>query len=418
MNAVGVRIAAAHLLGRRRQTLVALGGVVLGVAFFLAVSGLMRGSENDFVHRLIDNAPHVTVYDEYRSAPPQPALLRWPEAAVQLPRVKPQRETRGIRGWPRILDALRGQPGVRVAPVLSGAVVLSFAGRLQGVQLSGIVPEAMRGVSTIDDKMVEGRLEALDADASGIVLGEALMRQFQLRLGSTVSVSAGAAAGGVSRAMKVVGVFRTGNQGYDEGQAFVALQRAQTLLGRENRVNRLILQLDDAQAAAALATRIEAEHGYKSVSWTEASQDILALLVVRNLIMYTVVSAILVVASLGIYNTLSTVALEKTRDIAILKSMGFHAAELQRIFLVQGLFVGGLGSVIGLLLGAALMTLLAQIPVKAPGATEVTQLPMHWGAEQFLIAAGFALASALAASWLPARKAARLQPVDILRGAA
>ena len=75
---------------------------------------------------------------------------------------------------------------MRVAPVLSGAVVLSFAGRLQGVQLSGIVPEAMRGVSTIDDKMVEGRLEALDADASGIVLGEALMRQFQLRLGVTV----------------------------------------------------------------------------------------------------------------------------------------------------------------------------------------------------------------------------------------
>jgi ABC-type lipoprotein release transport system permease subunit len=67
MNAVGLRIAAAHLLGRRRQTLVALGGVVLGVAFFLAVSGLMRGSENDFVHRLIDNAPHVTVYDEYRA---------------------------------------------------------------------------------------------------------------------------------------------------------------------------------------------------------------------------------------------------------------------------------------------------------------------------------------------------------------
>lgn len=418
MNAVGWRIAAAHLLGRRRQTLVALGGVVLGVAFFLAVSSLMRGSETDFVRRLVDNAPHITLYDEFRAAPRQPAELRWPDAALALPRVKPQRETRGIRGWPRVLDALRRQDGVRAAPVLSGAVVLSFAGRLQGLQLSGIEPEAMRGVSTIDDKMVQGSLEALDADAGGIVLGEALMRQFQLRLGSTVSVATGAAAGGQSRAMKVVGVFRTGNQGYDEGQAFVALSRAQSLFGRENRVNRLIVQLDDAQAASRLAARIEAEHGYKAVSWTEASQDILALLVVRNTIMYTVVSAILVVASLGIYNTLSTVALEKTKDIAILKSMGFHAAELQRIFLIQGLFVGGVGGLLGLLLGGGLMAVLAQIPIKAPGAADITQLPIHWGADQFLLAAGFALLSALAASWLPARKAARLHPVDILRGAA
>ncbi len=408
-------VAWAHLVGRKRQTFVALGGVVLGVAFFLAVSSLMRGSEQDFLKRLVDNAPHITVYDEVRDAPTQPAALRWPDAALNLPRVKPQRETRGIRGWPRMLESLRALPGVRAAPVLSGAVVLSFAGRVQGVQLQGIEPEAMRGVSTIDTKMVEGGLGQLDADINGIVLGAGLMKQFQLRMGSTVSV---VAAGGSSRPMKVVGVFRTGNQGYDEGQAFVKLSRAQSLLGRENRVNRLILQLDDPQAAATLAPQIERDFGMKSVSWTEASQDILSLLVIRNVIMYTVVSAILVVASLGIYNTLSTVALEKTKDIAILKSMGFHARELQRIFLLQGLAVGTLGGLLGLALGAGLMQALSQIEVKPPGALDATSLPLYWGAEQFVLAMGFALASSLAAAWLPARKAANLQPVDILRGAA
>ena len=412
---VTLAVAWAHLVGRKRQTLVALGGVVLGVAFFLATSSLMRGSERDFLQRLVDNAPHITVYDEYRDPPAQPAALRWREAALALPRVKPQRETRGIRGWPRLLESLRQQPGLRVAPVLNGAVVLSFAGRVQGLQLSGIDPLAMKGVSTIESKMIEGSLDSLDADASGIVLGAGLMQQFQLRVGSTVTV---VAAGALSRSLKVVGVFRTGNQGYDEGQAFVKLQRAQALLGRENRVNRLILQLDDPQAAAALAPQIEAQWGYKSVSWSEASQDILSLLVIRNLIMYTVVSAILVVASLGIYNTLSTVALEKTRDIAILKSMGFHARELQRIFLLQGLAVGVLGSLIGLGLGALLMQALGQVKVKPPGAVDVTHLPIYWGAEQFALAAAFALLSALAAAWLPARKAANLQPVDILRGAA
>lgn len=408
-------IAYAHLAGRRRQTLVALGGVVLGVAFFLAVSSLMRGSERDFLKRLVDNAPHITVYDEFRQAPAQPAALRWPDAAIALPHVQPQRETRGIRGWPRLVEAIGARPGVRVAPVLNGAVVLSFAGRVQGLALSGIEPEAMRGVSTIDQKMVEGNLDSLNADPNGIVLGAALMQQFQLHVGSTVSVVAG---GGLSRTMKVVGVFRTGNQGYDEGQAFVKLSRAQALLGRENRANRLILQLDDPQAAALLAPELERAHGYKAVSWSEASQDILALLVIRNLIMFTVVSAILVVASLGIYNTLSTVALEKTRDIAILKSMGFHAQELQRIFLLQGLAVGAVGSVIGLMLGALLMRALEQVKVKPPGAIDVTHLPIYWGPEQFALAAGFALLSALVAAWLPARKAARLHPVDILRGAA
>ncbi|MBB5202906.1 lipoprotein-releasing system permease protein [Inhella inkyongensis] len=410
-----LKVAYAHLVGRKRQTFVALGGVTLGVAFFLAVSALMRGSESDFLKRLVDNAPHITVYDEVRHPEAQPAALRWPDAALQLPRVKPQRETRGIRGWPQRVQALAARPGVRVAPVLAGAVVLSFAGRVQGLQLSGIQPQAMKGVSTIEDKMVEGSLDSLESDPNGIVLGAALMQQFQLRRGGTVSV---VSANGASRTLKIVGVFRTGNQGYDEGQAFVKLERAQSLLGRENRANRLILQLDDPQAAATLAPQIEREGGYKAVSWTEASQDILALLVIRNLIMYTVVSAILVVASLGIYNTLSTVALEKTRDIAILKSMGFHARELQHIFLLQGLAVGVVGSVLGLGLGALLMQGLAQIQVKPPGALEASNMPLYWGVEQFALAAGFALLSALAAAWLPARKAANLHPVDILRGAA
>lgn len=408
-------IAWTHLWGRRRQTLVALGGVVLGVAFFLAVSALMRGSERDFVQRLVDNAPHITVYDDVRQPPPQPAALRWPGAAIELPRVKPQREVRGIRGWPQVLEGLRQREHLRAAPVLTGAAMLSFAGRVQGLQLSGIEPEAMKGVSTIESKMIEGSLDSLNADANGIVLGATLMQQFQLRVGSPVSV---VAAGGSARTLRVVGVFRTGNQGYDEGQAFVKLARAQALLGRENRVNRILVQMDDPQAAADLAPVLEAQWGYKSVSWTEASQDILALLVIRNLIMYTVVSAILVVASLGIYNTLSTVALEKTKDIAILKSMGFHARELQRIFLIQGAAVGVVGSLIGLAVGSGLMKALAQVEVKPPGAVEATQMPIYWGAEQFVLAAGFALASALLAAWLPARKAAAVMPVDILRGAA
>lgn len=412
---IALDVALAHLTSRKRQTLVSLTGVVLGVAFFLAVSSLMRGSEKDFLKRLVDNSPHITVYDEYRHARVQPAALRWPDGAVAVRNVKPQRETRGIRGWPERLALAESLPGVRAAPVLTGSVVLTFAGRQQAVALSGVVPGKMKGVSTIEDKMVHGSLDALEANPNGIVVGQGLLDKFSLQPGSNLSLLA---ADGQSRSLRVVGVFRTGNAGYDEGQAFVLLKRAQSLLGRENRVNRLIIQMDDAYAAQDVARSIEVGTGYKSVSWIEASEDLLSLLLVRNIIMYSVVSAILVVASFGIYNTISTIVMEKTRDIAIMKSMGFRARDVRRIFLLEGLMVGLIGSGFGVLAGVGLMQVLARVEVRPPGVVEVVRLPLWWGPEQYALAAAFALVSCLAASYLPARRAGRVHPVDILRGAA
>lgn len=411
---IALDVALAHLTSRKRQTLVSLTGVVLGVAFFLAVSSLMRGSEQDFVKRLIDNSPHVTVYDEVRSSPTQPAVLRWPDAAVAISNVKPQTEMRGIRGWRERYAAIEALPGVRAAPVLTGTSVLTFAGRRQGVSLSGVVPEKMKHVTTIEEKMTSGSLDALAANSNGIVVGQGLIDKFSLRMGGSVSVLAD---DGSSRSLRIVGIFRTGNASYDETQTYVALKRAQSVLGRENRINRVILQLTDPYAARTIASQIEAMTGYKSVSWIEASEDLLSLLLVRNLIMYSVVSAILVVASFGIYNTISTIVLEKTRDIAIMKSMGFHARDIRNIFLVEGVIVGAVGSIGGLLFGVVLMKLLSEVEIKAPGVIDVVHLPIWWGAEQYLIAAAFALVSCIAASYLPARRGGRVHPVDILRGA-
>ena len=122
------------------------------------------------------------------------------------------------------------------------------------------------------------------------------------------------------------------------------------------------------------------------------------------------------VAAFGIYNTVSTIVMEKIHDIAILKSMGFHARDIRLIFLTEGVILGLIGSLIGLALGLGLMALLARVELKPPGATELVFLPIYWGYEQYLLAAGFAMASAIGAAWLPARKAGRVQPVAILRG--
>jgi lipoprotein-releasing system permease protein len=412
---IQLQVALTHLTGRKRQTLVSLTGVILGVAFFLAVSSLMRGSEKDFIKRLIDNSPHITVYDEYRSPRTQPAELRWAGGAVHVSNVKPQTEARGIRGYREKLEFVEAMPGVKVAPVLVGSAVLVFAGRQESVTLSGVVPARMKTVSTLEEKIVEGSIDALAANPNGIVIGVGLARKFNLALGRNVNV---VAANGASRPMKVVGIFRTGNANYDETQTFTLLKRAQVMFDRPNRVNRLIIQLDDPYEARDAAQRIEAVAGYKSVSWIEASEDILSVLIVRNIIMYSVVSAILIVASFGIYNTLSTIVMEKTRDIAILKSIGFHARDVRLIFLLEGIIIGVVGSVFGLVLGAGLMKLLSTIEFRPPGITEKVQMPIWWGPEQFAIATAFALVSCILAAYLPARRAGRVHPVEILRGAA
>lgn len=410
-----IAIAMRHLMARKRQSIVSLLGIILGVAFFLAISSLMKGSENDFLKRLVDNSPHITMEDEYRNPRRQPAEDIYKNAAIELRSVKPQTEKRGIRGYKQTLQMLSDIDGLKASPVLAGNVLISFAGQDRSITLSGMDPESMFDVTTISDYMVEGELESLIGNAGGIVIGAGLAKRMSLSLGNTLTVSA---PGGQVRTFKIVGVFRTGRNQYDNSQAFADLKPVQALLGKVNRANTIIMKLPNPYEAQDVANHIENQTGYKSVSWQEASEDLMNTIAVRNTITYTIVSAVLVVAAFGIYNVISTVVMEKQRDIAILKSMGFHAGDIQKIFLTQGVLLGLAGCFTGIPLGCGLMLLLMQVRFKPPGSSEVVSMPLDWGWPQFAIAAAFALSAAILAAYLPARKAASVKPVDILRGSA
>lgn len=388
-------------------------GVALGVAFFVAVSSLMRGSEADFIKRLIDSAPHITVSDEFRTPREQPVMTAYPDGAIALHSLKPKTETRGIRGYKQDLAFIANLPGVRVAPVLAGQAILTFAGKEQGITLNGIVPALMAGVSDIDNKIVAGSLDAVAVNPNGIVIGRGLARKLYLNMGDNVSVSAQT---GQVRTMKIVGLFETGTTAVDEVQAFALLKRTQALFGRIERANKLIIQLDDPYSARDVSAIIESHVGYRAESWQEAQQSLMSVLLIRNIIMYSVVSAILVVASFGIFNVISTVVLEKRRDVAILKSMGFHARDVRRIFLAQGVVIGVLGSILGIGLGYGLIAALGAVRLQPPGMSEVVNLPVYWGLDQALLAAAFAVLSSAGAAYIPARRAGRVHPVDILRG--
>ena len=206
MIGLAPRIALKHLLARRRQSLVSLSGIVLGVAFFLAVSSLMQGSEHDFIRRLVDNSPHITIQDEFRYPRLQPVQQLYPEGAIEIRRVKPLTETRGIRGYPQILDDLRTLPALRASPVLVGQALVSFAGKDIAVSLNGMIPAEVNDVTTIQNYMVAGSVDALIANPDGIVLGDALVRKLSLALGENVTVTAPT---GEIHTFKILGLFHT-----------------------------------------------------------------------------------------------------------------------------------------------------------------------------------------------------------------
>jgi lipoprotein-releasing system permease protein len=214
----------------------------------------------------------------------------------------------------------------------------------------------------------------------------------------------------------VVAFFHSGIAQADETQAYTLLKTTQILAGQTGLVNAMRIRVADITQAMVVASRMEAQTGYKSVSWQEANEDLLSAFEIRNFIMYTVVGAILLVASFGTYNIISTITHEKTRDIAILKSLGFTSRTVRAIFLLEAFLIGFAGTVLGWVLGYVLCLGLGSIEFKSPF-IDATHLPIYYSPMHYLLATVVALAASGIAGYLPARKAASQHPVDIIRGA-
>ncbi|WP_114374874.1 ABC transporter permease [Elioraea thermophila] len=410
-------IALGHLRRRKRQTIVSLLGVALGVGFFIAIAALMRGFQTYFVQQVIDVAPHVVMKDEFRSPDLQPAELAFAGGAVAVRGVRPREAVRGIREAGAKIEAIEAIRGVAVAPVLRGPVLFRYGARDVAVSLAGIDPVRERRVTNIEKDMTAGRLEDLRATANGVIVGIGVAQRLGASVGDTVIA---VAPSGVTTSFRIVGLIETGVTALDEREAYVLLRLAQVILDRPNVINQIRIRLDDVRQAEPLARRLEAVFGYRTESWEESNRNVLALFVIQNAIMFSVVGAILLVAAFGIYTIISQVVHEKARDIAILKSLGFRAGDIQAIFLLEGAIVGLAGAVVGWAVGYGLIEVLAQIRFQSAGG------PLR-GREGFILAreawtylagGGFALAAAMVAAFVPARKASRLNPVEIVRGAA
>lgn len=410
-----IDLARGMLSRRRRQTLVSVLGVALGVAFFIAITSIMRGFQTYFIQQVIDVQPHIVIKDETRNPAPQAAQMAAPDGAVAINGVKPVDRLRGIRAPGEKLAVLEAIPGAAAAPILTGAALLRYGSRDVTITVTGVDPTRYARVSNIEKDMLSGRLEDLRATANGLIIGDSLALRLGVQLGDTVVA---VSPRGVSLQMKIVGLFHTGLATLDQSAGYVLLKVNQVLQDRPNVVNQILLRLGDVTQAEPLAREIEARFGERTESWEEQNRNILTVFVIQNAIMYSVTGAILLVAAFGIYNIISTVVFEKTRDIAILKSLGFTEGDIQLMFLVQGLIAGFLGAALGCLIGQLMIEGLAQVRfhTETPAGNDRFLLARDW--RIYAIASGFAVASAALAAVIPARRAARLDPVQIIRGAA
>lgn len=408
-----LHIALQHLLHRRRQTLVSLLGVAMGVAFFIGIASMMQGFQRDFVNRIVDIQPHIIIKDEFRTAPEQPVERVYGGATIELRGLKPRDEVRGLRGARNMLAVLEDEPGLHVAPTLSGNILLRFGGKDVSANVTGIIPERQRQVTHLEKDLIAGSLDSLYGTANGLIIGDGVASRAGIRMDDLVSVVSPV---GVSMKMKVVGIFSSGITLVDNFETYVLLKKAQVLQNRPNVINRINLRLDDVEQAGEVAARVERRFGYRAEPWQEQSRNVLGIFVIQNAIMYSTVGAILIVSCFGIFNVISTVVFEKTRDIGILKSMGFRDVHIRRIFVLEGMVVGVIGMVLGWALGYAIVEFMGSLRFNMEGFVKAQGFILYRTPKHYVISGIMAVVSATLAAWIPARRASRMNPVDIVRG--
>lgn len=410
MNLI-VDVALTHVRSRARQTLVAIAGVATGVGFSIMMAALMQGSQDDFIRQLVNALPHITVSDERRVPPLQPAETEFDAAEIY--NLTPEVRRRGIKNPLATLASLDAWLPGNIAPSVNVQGIIRYGSRDVGTTIYGIDPRREPKVSELANQMRQGSLRSLYTATNAIIIGDRLAQKIGAQLGANVTVQT---SDGARINAQVVGMFHAGVQSIDEGTAYVLVRTAQILAQQTGLVNQLRVRVADPMSSRGISSRIENETGYKSVSWQEANEDLLSTFVIRNVIMYTIVGAILLVASFGTYNIISTITHEKARDIAIMKSLGLSEGTLRRMFVLEALIIGLAGGCLGFILGYLLCLALGSIEFKSPF-MDANRIPLAYSAWHYAIAMFVALASSFAAGFMPARKAASVNPVDIIRGA-
>jgi len=401
-----LQVALRYLLAKRRQvfisviSLVSTLGVTVGVMALIIALALMTGLQQELQARILGSSAHVYVW--------KPA---------------------GITDYQAEIAKLRGVAGViGAAPAIEGKAMITSTGTEGFVMVKGIDPALEPSINDIGRVLTDGSLDQLtpasDEDFPGIVLGKDLAGSLGAMVGDTVTLltpNGSLTPMGVmprQRRFKVVGTFRLGLYEVDNGTGLVSLDSGMRIAGRDT-VERIELKVSDVYAAPRIADQIAVDFGteYVTSDWTDQNQQLYSALMLEKIGMGIGIGLIVMVAALNIVASLILLVMEKTRDIAILKTMGASARSITLIFLLQGTIIGVLGTLVGATLGTTASYFLDRYKVITipSDVYQVSYLPfklLPWDLVTVVVAA---IVVCFFATLYPSRQAARLDPAQALR---
>lgn len=395
---------------RKRALFLSLGGVVFGVAFFICTQAQTQGFANYFIQCSLGSNGAIIVHARFE--PRQVSSL--------VPSKKPgvtgghRQSFVGIMNANEIMRVSRQFSNVvTCSPVLTGTLSARSGFEDATVDIFGIEPSLHFQTTNLAQQLVEGDLNDFRNKPNSVIVGARLAEKMGLAVGDSVQLLA---PGGQYRRFVVAALARSGVGNIDSTRIYSHARVAQTLLRTPYAASMIIYKLRNPDRAPALAHRFEDLFQHEAVSWQDREESTLHLFLTLRLSAAITVSLVILLAGFGIFNVLTMTVLSKMKEIAILRSMGYRRSDITAIFLWQGALVATAGSIIGCAAGAALTWGISKIPIHLRGLLSTDYFVVTWNWRHYLSAILLALISVFIGSYIPARRAALLAPVDTLRG--
>ncbi len=402
-------ISITYVIFSKRLTLVASLGVTIGIAIFIFLNSMTAGFSRTSSAIIFKSTPHIRVYKDDQMSEP---LLTYTDsnriAIIANPKVVP--ESNRIIDPNRVIDLLKNQPDVvLVMPQVAVSLFYNSGKSQLAGAASGVNIDEANGMFDIASTLVEGSLSDLKTTPNGILLGVGVATKMSVKTDDNISVTS---SRNITRVMKVVGLFKTNNSTVDKVKSYINISSAQQLLAESpSYVSDIYVNVVDSEKAPAYSGKLSMLTGYKAEDWQAAFANLVSGSRMRDLMIIAISISILLVAGFGIYNILNMTISQKINDIAILKAMGFQGHDVVRIFVLQGTIIGMIGIVLGLLLAALLIYLMSRVYL----GSDIGYFPIGFEPATVIYGILFGLTITLLASYLPARKAANVDPVSIFR---
>ena len=405
------------MLARLRQSVVAAAGVTFGITMFITLVSFMTGLNKMLDGLILNRTPHIRLYNEIKATENQPVNLseEYRSNINIIHSVKPKERPLEIYNSQAIIKKLKEDDRVLgIAPKVTAQVFFNVGAiDLNGV-INGVDVMAENRLFFFGDYVIKGDLRDLETVNNSIILGKGAAEKMLVDIGDVIQVTT---ARGERLPLKVVGVFQLGIADIDNVQSYASIQTTQKLLGVSNSyLTDINVKLKDLRLAPAMAKEYKNLFTVDAIDLQAANAQFETGTNVRNIITYAVSITLLIVAGFGIYNILNMMIYEKMDSIAILKATGFSGQDVKAIFISISLIIGITGGILGLVFGFILTSIINQIPFNTAALPAVKTYPINFNMLYYFIGIIFSLVTTYIAGFFPAKKASKVDPVEIIRG--